>query len=99
AYLNINKNKEHIRIYGIWFSIYWALSIAGFLLFFTYHTIEVKKLVYVLFALVIFLLTDISYALFNFNTKNKTEPVIYQSKILEIKSITNGILLWYITGS
>lgn len=97
AYLNINKNKEHIRIYGIWFSIYWALSIAGFLLFFTYHTLEVKKLVYVLFALVIFLLTDISYALFNFNTKKKTEPVIYQSKIPLVIDLISRILLTAIT--
>ncbi len=29
----------------------------------------------------------------------KTARVIAVSKILEIKSITNGILLWYITGS
>nr|WP_307911318.1 hypothetical protein [Mycoplasmopsis bovis] len=78
-------------------AFYWALSIAGFLLFFTYHTIEVKKLVYVLFALVIFLLTDISYALFNFNTKNKTEPVIYQSKIPLVIDLISRILLTAIT--
>nr|WP_307927533.1 hypothetical protein [Mycoplasmopsis bovis] len=78
-------------------AFYWALSIAGFLLFFTYHTIEVKKLVYVLFALVIFLLTDISYVLFNFNTKNKTEPVIYQSKIPLVIDLISRILLTAIT--
>nr|WP_307929594.1 hypothetical protein [Mycoplasmopsis bovis] len=78
-------------------AFYWALSIAGFLLFFTYHTLEVKKLVYVLFALVIFLLTDISYALFNFNTKKKTEPVIYQSKIPLVIDLISRILLTAIT--
>lgn len=43
AYLNINKNKEHIKIYALWFSIYWALSLTGFLLFFTLHIIDVKN--------------------------------------------------------
>ncbi|UUM25811.1 hypothetical protein NQV05_01565 [Mycoplasmopsis agalactiae] len=97
AYLNINKNKEHIKIYALWFSIYWALSLTGFLLFFTLHIIDVKKLVYVLFVLVIYLVTDISFTLFNFKTKKKTEPVIYSSKIPLLIDLASRILLTAIT--
>ncbi len=97
AYLNINKNKEHIKKYGIWFSIYLAVSLTGFLLFFTYHSTEVKKLVLMLFLLVAYLFADISYALFSFYTRKKTDPVVYQNKTPLVIDISSRILLTAIT--
>lgn len=92
VYLNINKNKEYIKIYVLWFSIYWVLLLIGFLLFFILYIIDVKKLVYVLFVLVIYLIIDILFILFNFKIKKKIELVIYLSKILLLIDLVLRIL-------
>ncbi|AGJ90821.1 MSC_0624 family F1-like ATPase-associated membrane protein [Mycoplasma putrefaciens] len=97
AYLNIYQNKTHIKLYSIWFSLYLLTSLSGFILFFTYKHTNVNQVFYLLYSLIPLLLIDISYVIFSFYTKRKTNPLIYANKKLLIIDLLSRVSLVAIT--
>lgn len=96
AYLSISKNKENIKIYSIWFSLYWAMSLTAFILFLKFENIKANKVINLLFLLLPLLAIDISFSLFSFFTKKKLQPIIYDSKwplIVDILSRTTLVVI------
>ncbi|WP_406615025.1 MSC_0624 family F1-like ATPase-associated membrane protein [Mycoplasmopsis hyopharyngis] len=99
AYLCINKTKENIRLYAIWFSLYWAMSIIAFVLFLSFFTIFSIKVINLIYLLVPLWALDVSYILFLFFTKRKVEPIVYGKTWPLYVDIASRTLLLIITIS
>ncbi|UKS53973.1 MSC_0624 family F1-like ATPase-associated membrane protein [Mycoplasma feriruminatoris] len=93
AYLNIETNKPHLKIYNIWFSLYLGISFSAFVLFFTFTSKDSKQIINLIYGLVVLLVVDISFTLFNYYTKRKINPLIYSNKLPLYVDITSRTLL------
>ncbi|MBZ4212485.1 hypothetical protein LAD74_00535 [Mycoplasma sp. U97] len=97
GFININKNKEHIKIYSIWFTLYLVLSLVGFSLFHLVHVSDTTNVKNLLYALIPILLVDISYTLFNYFIKRRLFPIVFSSKTPLIIDIVSRITLCALT--
>ncbi|AIA29358.1 hypothetical protein MCFN_01000 [Mycoplasmopsis californica] len=90
--LYLNKEKSHL--YWPWFSVYSLTSISAFILFFTYTNINSAEIIKISFAFIPLFALDLSYALFSYLTKRKSDPLVFgNTKNLIITYIARALLL------
>ncbi|WP_434335489.1 hypothetical protein V2P22_01555 [Mycoplasma capricolum subsp. capricolum] len=93
AYINIEPNKPYLKLYTIWFSLYFITSISAFVLFFTYSPLKVQEVINLIYSLIALLVIDISYVLFKYKTRKKINPLVYQNKWSLIIDLISRIVL------
>ncbi|WP_373422568.1 MSC_0624 family F1-like ATPase-associated membrane protein [Mycoplasma zalophidermidis] len=97
SFRDILINKEKINNYWPWFSLYFILSISSFILFFTYHSFEAIEIAKVLWVFIPLYFIDLSFSLYSYNVKKKSDPITYgNSSILIISQVFKALLVSFI---
>ncbi|MBU4690544.1 hypothetical protein KQ874_02445 [Mycoplasma sp. ES3157-GEN-MYC] len=91
---DIYLNKEKINNYWPWYCLYLILSVSSFILFFTFHNKEAIKISKVLWVLIPLYFIDLSFALYSYNVKRKSDPLTFgNSSILIVSQISKAIIV------
>ncbi|WP_412031485.1 MSC_0624 family F1-like ATPase-associated membrane protein [Metamycoplasma buccale] len=93
-YINIYFQKETIKKYWPWFTAYLSYSVIAFGLLFGFFTNSPAKLSYLFLILIPLYVLNLSYAIYLYFLKKKTDPNSYNNKIsLMIGLISQSLLV------
>ncbi|MBN4089661.1 MSC_0624 family F1-like ATPase-associated membrane protein [Mycoplasma enhydrae] len=90
---NILDNKVNTKKYIPWFVIYLLFSLISVTLLFSFFKNDTMSYYYLSYFSVFVLACDISYSVYTYKLKRKTNPLVYKSKTPTIISITSRIIL------
>lgn len=93
-YLNLHIQKDLIKKYYIWFSLYSSMSLISFVLLFTYNSAYPFANFCLLFLLIPLYLINMAQRLYLHFFKAKTDPINYGNKIyLILPLVSQGFLV------
>ncbi|ACF07156.1 Uncharacterised protein [Metamycoplasma arthritidis] len=91
-FMNTYHQKEAIKKYWPWFTLYLALTIASFGLLFGFHDANPQSLLMLSFILIPLLLVNLGSSIYSYFLKRKTDPLLYKTSLI-ISQLSQIILI------